>query len=117
MIYLCFLIHSQAFFGIQPCLSLPTWSLAREVLSDATRIVFIGFSMADEDYFAQELFKLSQGMNTNKNTKFIVINPSSDINLKNRYEKVIINTKPYFKKTTFTDFVRNYDKIRNEFKL
>ncbi len=94
-----------------------TWSLAREVLSDATRIVFIGFSMADEDYFAQGLFKLSQGMNTNKNRKFIVINPSSDINLKNRYEKVIVNTKPYFKKTTFTDFVRNYDEFQNELLL
>ena len=94
-----------------------TWALAREMLSEATRIIFIGFSMADEDHFAQGLFKLSQGMNTNKNIKFIVINPSSDINLKSRYEKVIVNTKPYFKKTTFTNFVRNYAKFQNELKL
>ncbi|MCH8914410.1 MAG: SIR2 family protein [Thaumarchaeota archaeon] len=80
-----------------------SWSVAREVLSEAKKIVFIGFSMG-EDAYAKELFKLSLSMNNNPNLECIVVNKTCSKELKNRYISALVSVKPIFKEITFEEY-------------
>lgn len=84
-----------------------SWALASEELSKATKIIFIGFSLADDDAYAQELFKLSLNMNQNENLDCLVVNRTCTNELKKRYESVFVNKKHMFKELTLVDYVRN----------
>lgn len=94
--------YNDQFFG---SLVRESWSLARGILSGAKKIVFIGFSMA-EDAYAKELFKLSLSMNYNPDLECIVINRTCDASLKDRYNSTIVSVKPVFKESTFEDYVK-----------
>lgn len=82
-----------------------SWSLAREILSDAEEFIFVGFSMA-EDAYAKELFKLSLSMNTN-NPKCLVINRTCNDTLKERYESIFGKDIIDFQEETFENYVEN----------
>ncbi len=83
-----------------------SWSLAREALSEASQITFIGFSMS-EDAYAKELFKLSLSLNDNSDLKCTVINKTCDDELKKRYNSTIVTTKPVFDKSSFEDYIES----------
>ena len=71
------------------------WGFANDELVDADNIVFIGFSMAETDAYAQELFKISSNMN--KDVKYrLVTSPKSAEKiqeLKERYEGVLVGNE------------------------
>lgn len=83
-----------------------SWALAQEELSKTKKIVFIGFSMV-QDAYAQELFKLSLNMNPEKALTCLVVNPTCSDELRERYQKVLVNEKCNFKETSFIDYVKN----------
>ena len=83
-----------------------SWSLGREVLSEAEKIIFLGFSMA-EDAYAKELFKLSLSMNNNENLQCIVVNRTCDHQLQNRYKSILVDTKPIFEQNTFENYIKS----------
>jgi len=95
--------YNDQFFGP---LVRESWSLANEVLSQAKRIVFIGFSMA-KDAYAEELFKLSLNMNPHDDLKCLVVNRTCDDELKARYESVLANEEYDFVESDFINYVKN----------
>ena len=84
------------------------WSLANEQLSQAKKIVFIGFSMAQDTYVA-EFFKLSLNMNSTEKIKCVIVNPSCNKILRDRYDSVLVNIEPLeYVESTFLEYVKNH---------
>ena len=83
------------------------WGFANDELVEADKVVFIGFSMAETDAYAQELFKFSSNMN--KNVKYhLVTRPKSDKgidNLVDRYEEVLVGNSIEVIKKPFCEYV------------
>jgi len=101
------IIYKDSYYNEQPLVR-SSWSLANEQLSQTKKIIFIGFSMAQDAYVA-ELFKLSLNMNPNENLKCIVVNPSCDNVLRDRYDSVLVNVDPpEYVKSTFIEYVKNH---------
>ena len=84
------------------------WGFANDELVDAKNVVFIGFSMAETDAYAQELFKFSSNMN--KNAKYYLITrpkPEKDIEkLRGLYEKVLVGNKIKIIQETFIQYAK-----------
>ncbi len=100
-------IYKDSYYNEQPLVR-SSWSLANEQLSQAKKIVFIGFSMAQDAYVA-ELFKLSLNMNSNENLKCVVVNPLCDDVLRDRYGSVLVNVEPpEYVESTFIEYVQNH---------
>jgi len=98
-------IYKDTYYNDQPLVR-ESWSLANEILSKAKKIVFIGFSMA-EDAYAKELFKLSLNMNPNEDLKCLIVNSTCDDQLKIRYASVLVDKSFEFTESTFRDYLRN----------
>ncbi len=81
------------------------WSKANEELYTADKVVFIGFSMAQNDAYAQELFKLSSNMNTALQTYFVVSNSVSS-KLRENYRNALVNRQIKFVNKTTLDFIK-----------
>ncbi len=81
------------------------WARANEELYTADNIVFIGFSMAQTDAYAQELFKLSSNMNPELEIYFVVNNSISS-KLKNNYRNALVNRQIKFVNMSTIDFVK-----------
>lgn len=99
-------IYKDSYYNQLPLVR-DSWSLANEELSNASNIVFIGFSMA-EDAYAKELFKLSLNMNQQEDLKCLIINRTCDDELKGRYSSVLVNEEYEFEESTFLDYVKNH---------
>ena len=88
------------------------WGFANDELVTADKIVFIGFSMAETDAYAQELFKFSSNMN--KNAKYEIVTRSKSYNnireLKDRYESILVGNKVGIKQESFCEYVRKMKK-------
>ena len=81
------------------------WAKANEELYTADKVVFIGFSMAQTDAYAQELFKLSSNMNPELQTYFVVNNSISS-KLRNNYRNALVNRQIKFVNMTALDFIK-----------
>lgn len=81
------------------------WSKANEELYTADNVVFIGFSMAQTDAYAQELFKLSSNMNPTLETYHVVSN-SVTSKLRNNYRNALVNRQIRFVNKTALDFIK-----------
>ncbi|WP_299290171.1 SIR2 family protein [Nitrosopumilus sp.] len=81
------------------------WARANEELYNADKIIFIGFSMAQTDAYAQELFKLSSNMNPELETYFVVNNSVSS-KLKNNYRNALVNRQIKFVNLSTVDFIK-----------
>ena len=100
-------IYKDSYYNEQPLVR-DSWSLANEQLSAAKKIVFIGFSMAQDAYVA-ELFKLSLNMNSHENLKCVVVNRTCGDILRGRYDSVLVNVEPpEYVESTFIEYVQNY---------
>ncbi len=95
--------YNDQFFG---SLVRESWSLAREALSKSQKIIFLGFSMA-EDAYVKELFKLSLSMNNNENLQCVVVNRTCDNQLQNRYNSILVDAKPIFEQNTFENYIKS----------
>lgn len=84
------------------------WGYANDEIMAANKIVFIGFSMADSDVYAQELFKFSSNMNGN--AKYELVTPIKDKKeydrLKNRYESVLVGNTIKIHPISFSKYVK-----------
>lgn len=98
-------IYKDSYYNEQPLVR-ESWSLANEALSQTKKIVFIGFSMAQDAYVA-ELFKLSLNMNLNDDLKCLIVNPTCSPELKARYGSVLVNENYEFVESTFSEYVKN----------
>jgi len=81
------------------------WAKANEELYTANKVVFIGFSMAQTDAYAQELFKISSNMNPELETYFVV-NSSVSSKLRNNYRNALVNRQIKFVNKTALDFIK-----------
>jgi len=100
-------IYKDSYYNEQPLVR-KSWSLANEQLSQAKKITFIGFSMAQDAYVA-ELFKLSLSMNFNDSLQCVIVNPTCDDVLRGRYDSVLANIEhPKYIESTFINYVQNY---------
>jgi len=82
------------------------WSRANEELYTADNVVFIGFSMAQTDAYAQELFKLSSNMNPELQT-YLVVSNSVTSKLRNNYRNALVNRQIKFVNKTTLDFIKD----------
>jgi len=85
------------------------WGFANDELVTADKIVFIGFSMAETDAYAQELFKFSSNMNKNAKYELVTIpKPEDEMQkLKDRYEKTLVGNKVEIISKSFCKFVED----------
>jgi len=84
------------------------WGFANDELVSANKIVFIGFSMATTDAYAQELFKFSSNMNTNTRYE-LVTNPKPEKEIqeiRERYEKVLVENKIEITQKSFCQYAK-----------
>lgn len=102
-------IYKDSYYNEQPLVR-NSWSLANEQLSQAKKIIFIGFSMTQDAYVA-ELFKLSLNMNPNDDLKCLIVNRTCNDQLIGRYASVLVNTTHEFEESTFIDYVQNHLKL------
>lgn len=90
------------------------WMKAYQELSSAQKVVFIGFSMAENDAYARELFKISSNMNTTAGLNYLVVNrvrsKKKFRQLKKRYRSVLVGENINFKRRTFLQYVRELSK-------
>jgi len=84
------------------------WARANEELYTADNVVFIGFSMAQTDAYAQELFKLSSNMNPGLET-YHVVNSSISTRLKNNYRNALVNRQIKFVNVSTLDFIEQIE--------
>ena len=100
-------IYKDSYYNEQPLVR-KSRSLANEQLAQAKKIIFIGFSMAQDAYVA-ELFKLSLSMNPNDSLKCVIVNPLCDDTLRSRYDSVLanVNSSEYIE-STFINYVQNH---------
>ncbi len=67
------------------------WGNASNKISNADKIIFIGYSLPITDLDSKLLFQYSLTKNTNKNLEIIVVDPYIDKNLKVRYKEIVQN--------------------------
>jgi len=84
------------------------WGHANEIITQANKIVFIGFSMRDSDSYAQELFKLSSNMSPLQIQCQIITNSKKKrlFEIQKRYRQVLVGDKIRTRNMKFTKFAQ-----------
>lgn len=79
------------------------WLKAFDELSTANKVVFIGFSMSENDAYARTLFKIGSNTNQSDKLRYLVRNKNIDKKLKDRYKSVLVGEEDIisFKKESF----------------
>jgi hypothetical protein len=79
------------------------WTRALEKLSQAEKIVFIGYSLPPADYLAKWLFRMGYTLNSNKNLAIQIVNPEQSV--ESECQKIYFAAKFQARINSFSDFI------------